>query len=96
MNQIARIATSSNPPARIVASQRTPMFGIDTSSDFLVKLEADFADFEKQPGSGLLALNCAMTANHMYEWVWGDWLKTDHDVWKASTFVMTKPSSLDR
>jgi hypothetical protein len=59
------------------------MFSIDTSRDFLAKLEADFADFEKQPGSGRLALNCAMTAYHMHEWAWGDWLKTDYAVWKT-------------
>jgi hypothetical protein len=59
------------------------MFSIDTSRDFLAKLEADFADYEREPGSGRLALNCAMTAYHMHEWVWGDWLKTDHAAWKA-------------
>ena len=31
---------------------------------------------------GRLALNCAMTAYHMHEWVSGDWLKTDYAVWK--------------
>jgi hypothetical protein len=23
-----------------------------------------------------------MTAYHLHEWVWGDWLKTDHETWK--------------
>ncbi len=59
------------------------MFDIITSRDFLAKLEADFADYAKEPGSGCLALNCALTAYHMHEWVWGDWLKTDYAVWKA-------------
>ncbi|HKN10431.1 MAG TPA: hypothetical protein VJ376_13240 [Pseudomonadota bacterium] len=59
------------------------MFDIITSRDFLAKLEADFADYAKEPGSGRLALNCAMTAYHMHEWVWGDWLKKDYGVWKA-------------
>lgn len=59
------------------------MFSIDTSRDFLAKLEADFAVYANEPGSGRLALNCAMTAYHMYEWVWGDWLKTDYKTWKA-------------
>jgi len=59
------------------------MFDINTSRDFLAKLEADFADYAKEPGSGRLALNCAMTAYHMREWVWGDWLQTDCAVWKA-------------
>jgi hypothetical protein len=59
------------------------MFSIDTSRDFLAKLEADFTDYAKEPGSGRLALNCAMTACHLHEWVWGDWLKTDYTVWKT-------------
>ena len=59
------------------------MFDIITSRDFLAKLEADFADFEKEPGSARLALNCAITGYHLHEWVWGDWLKTDYAVWKA-------------
>jgi hypothetical protein len=40
-----------------------------------------------------LALNCAITACHLHEWVLGDWLKTDYAKWKEldtrdkSTFV---------
>ena len=51
------------------------MFDIVTSRDFLSKLEADFADFENEPHSTRLAVNCALTAYHLHEWVWGDWLK---------------------
>ena len=53
------------------------MFDITTSRDFLAKLEADFADFEKQPGSFRLALNCAISAYHLHDWVWNHWLKKD-------------------
>jgi len=42
---------------------------------YLAKLEADFADFMKERGSERLALNCAVTAYHLHEWVWHDWLK---------------------
>jgi hypothetical protein len=56
------------------------MFNI-TSQDFLAKLEADYADFKAQPDSARHALNCIITAYHLYEWVWGDWLKTDHVTW---------------
>ena len=42
------------------------MFDIITSRDFLAKLEADFADFEKEPGSARLALNCAITGYHLH------------------------------
>jgi len=53
------------------------MFDITTSRDFLAKLEGDFADFMKEPGSGRLALNCAVTAYQLHEWVWREWLKND-------------------
>jgi hypothetical protein len=53
------------------------MFDITTSRDFLAKLEADFADFEKQPGSSRLALNCAISAYHLHDWVWNHWLNKD-------------------
>jgi hypothetical protein len=53
------------------------VFDIITSDDFLVKLEADYADFKTQPDSARHALNCIITAYHLHEWVWGDWLKAD-------------------
>ncbi|WP_234050991.1 MULTISPECIES: hypothetical protein [unclassified Xanthobacter] len=59
------------------------MFDIRTARDFLDKLEADFADYQKEPASARLALNCAITAFHLHEWVWGDWLKKGHATCKA-------------
>jgi hypothetical protein len=59
------------------------MFDIITSRDFLAKLEADWDDFVKKPHSARLALNCAITAFHLHEWVWGDWLKTDYATWRV-------------
>jgi hypothetical protein len=59
------------------------MFDITTSRDYLAKLEADFDDYMKEPASARLALNCAITAYHLHEWVWGDWLKRNHDVQDA-------------
>jgi hypothetical protein len=47
------------------------MFDIITSRDFLAKLEADWDDFMKEPHSARLALNCAITAFHLHEWVIG-------------------------
>jgi hypothetical protein len=58
------------------------MFDIITARDFLAKLEADYADFKEQPDSARLALNCIITAYHLHEWVWGDWLKTDYVIWQ--------------
>jgi len=58
------------------------MFDIITSHDFLAKLEADYDDFKEQPDSARHALNCIITAYHLHEWVWGDWLKADHATWR--------------
>jgi hypothetical protein len=58
------------------------MFDIITSRDFHAKLKADYADFLKDTQSARLALNCINTAYHLHEWVWGDWLKSDHATWK--------------
>jgi hypothetical protein len=58
------------------------MFDIITCRDFHAKLKADFEEFGKEEDSARLALNCAITAYHLHEWVWGDWLKTDYAVWK--------------
>jgi hypothetical protein len=58
------------------------MFDIITSRDFLGKLEADYKDFKAQSDSARYALNCIITAYHLHEWVWGDWLKTDYATWK--------------
>jgi hypothetical protein len=58
------------------------MFDIITSEDFLAKLEADYTDFKAQPSSARHALNCIITAYHLYEWVWGDWLNKDYETWQ--------------
>ena len=58
------------------------MFDIKTSRDFYQKLLEDFADLQDDPRSARLAINCCITAYHMHEWVWGDWLKTDYATWK--------------
>ena len=59
------------------------MFDITTYRDFHAKLKADFDDFVKEPDSARLALNCIITAYHLHEWVWGDWLKAEHTVWRT-------------
>jgi len=58
------------------------MFDITTCRDFHKKLKADFEDFANEQGSARLALNCIITAYHLHEWVWGDWLKADYATWK--------------
>lgn len=58
------------------------MFDIETCRDFHKKLNADFDDFVKEQDSARLAMNCVITAYHLHEWVWGDWLKTAYSAWK--------------
>jgi hypothetical protein len=53
------------------------MFTITNSKDFYEKLVDEFNDFHKNLTSARIALNFAITAYHMAEWVWGDWLKGD-------------------
>jgi hypothetical protein len=58
------------------------MFNIENSRNFYEKLLEDLADFQDNPHSARHAINCAITAYHMHEWVWGDWLKTDYATWQ--------------
>jgi hypothetical protein len=51
------------------------MFDITNSRDFYQKLLEDFDDFMGQQDSARHAMNCAITAHHMADWVWGDFLK---------------------
>ena len=53
------------------------MFDIVNSRDFYQKLLEDFDDFMQQPDSARHAMNCAITAHHMADWVWGDFVKSD-------------------
>jgi len=53
------------------------MFDIANSKDFYAKLLADFDDFMDNPASARHAMNCAITAHHVHDWVWNDYLKND-------------------
>lgn len=53
------------------------MFAIENSEDFYKMLVADFDDFCAEQTSSRLAIHCAISAYHMTDWVWGDWLKKD-------------------
>lgn len=53
------------------------MFDIKNSRDFYVKLLADFDDLMENQDSTRHAMNCAITAHHMHDWIWNDYLKTD-------------------
>lgn len=45
-------------------------FGIKTSIDFFHKLEDDHNEFLKDPLSSSKALNCAMSAWHLTDWIY--------------------------
>lgn len=53
------------------------MFEIEGCRDFYRMLVADFDDFIDQSASGRRAIHCAISAFHLYEWVWGDLIKPD-------------------
>src|SRR5260370_1940965 len=59
------------------------MFGINSSVAFYGKMLEDYDDFVEQSGSPRHAINCMLSAYHMAEWIWGDWLQTDYATWKA-------------
>jgi hypothetical protein len=51
------------------------MFDILNSREFYNKIIEDFQEFDREQSSARLAINCALSAYHLTEWVWGDWLK---------------------
>jgi hypothetical protein len=53
------------------------MFDINNARGFYQKLLDDFDDFMQQLDSARHAMNCAITAHHMADWVWGDFVKCD-------------------
>lgn len=69
------------------------VFSIRNSRDFYQKLLQEFDDFRRDNLSARHAINCAVTAYHMHEWVWGDWLKKN-TVAKAKLGISDKDSFL--
>ena len=53
------------------------MFDINNARDFYQKLLEDFDDYMQRPDSARHAMNCAITAHHMADWVWGDFVRGD-------------------
>ena len=53
------------------------MLTFENSRDFYEKLLAEFDDFIMQQDSARHAMNCAITAFHVHDWVWNDFLKQD-------------------
>jgi len=56
-------------------------FGITTARDFLNKLVEEQRDFEASHClSARHAINAVMTAYHLHEWVWGEFVKNRPDL----------------
>lgn len=53
------------------------MFDVVTARDFYAMVIEDFDDFMEEPHAARRALHCAISAYHLHEWVWSDWLKSD-------------------
>lgn len=51
------------------------MFDVESSADFYAMVVADFHEFHTEPQSARRAMHCAISAYHLHEWVWADWLK---------------------
>ena len=51
------------------------MFDLTTSRDFYAMVVADFDDYMAEPHSARRALHCALSAYHLREWVWHDWIE---------------------
>lgn len=65
------------------------MFDIVTSRDFYAMVVEDFDAFMDEPHSVRCALHCAISAYHLREWVWRDWLDADVTV-KAALGIKTE------
>jgi hypothetical protein len=51
-------------------------FDIKNSKDFFKKLKEDYEEFSTNEVSSRIALNCAMTAWHLSEWIYNEYLET--------------------
>jgi hypothetical protein len=58
------------------------MFDITDSVAFYGKMIEDYDDLAADSDSARHAINCAISAYHLAEWIWGDWLQTDYDTWR--------------
>lgn len=53
------------------------MFDITNSAQFYEKLVFEYEELRKDKGSARVGINCAITAYHLAEWAWGDFVKAD-------------------
>lgn len=60
-------------------------FDIKNSKDFFKKLEDDYEEFSTQEVSSRIALNCAMTAWHLSEWIYNEYKETEFNEFRRMT-----------
>ncbi len=53
-------------------------FDIKTPYDFFEKLKEEFSDLEQNPLSSRYAINCAMNAWHLVDWVYWNYFKLEY------------------
>lgn len=70
------------------------MFNINSSADYYAMLVEDFDDFMLDPSSARRAIHCTVTAHHLKDWLWHDWLKDDDEA-KLKLGVSSKKSFYD-
>ena len=58
------------------------MFDIKDSVNFYRLMIENYDDFVENSGSSRHAINCAISAFHIADWIWGDWLCMDFATWK--------------
>ena len=59
-------------------SEAQHSFNIRTSEEFFRKLKEEYDEFKANPLSARHAINAAMTAWHLQEWLWADKLKGNY------------------
>src|SRR5262249_43940727 len=69
------------------------MFDIATSTDLYAALVQDFNEYMDETHSSRKALHCAITAYHLREWIWHDWL--EHDPAARSAIEVQDESSFN-
>lgn len=68
------------------------MFDVEDSVGFYRLMIENYDDFVENSGSSRHAINCAISAFHIAEWIWGDWLSTDYEAWKRLEGVRDRDS----
>jgi hypothetical protein len=73
---------------------RNLSFDIKNASDFFKKLLEDHEEFKKEPLSSRLAINCAMTAWHIIDWIYWEYHSSDSSLSKFQIKMKNECPSL--